>query len=123
MPGLYPPLRDAVGSYVAVPEGRAYLAHAVSFGMLGAITSQGRTYNGFMQPWTQLSDADIADVLNHVLVDLNAARLPRSFVPFTADEVHARRAKPLTFDEVHSEREALMKLLGANAAAPDEAHR
>lgn len=115
--GAYPPLKDTVGSYVRVPEGRAYLAHVVAFGMMGAVVSQGQTYSGFMQPWTQLSDADVADVLNHVLLDLNAALLPEKFAAFTSDEVHTLRAQRLTFDQVRSEREALMKTLSAKAAA------
>ena len=122
VPGLYPPLKDTVGRYLRVPVGRVYLAHAVSFGMMGTIASEGGTYNGFMQPWTQLTDAEIADVLNYVLVDLNAARLPHGFVPFTADEVHALRAHHLTFDDVRHERDALMKALGTDAA-PDQAQR
>jgi mono/diheme cytochrome c family protein len=112
VPGAYPPLKDTVGAYVRVPEGRAYLVHVVAFGMTGAISSQGQTYNGFMQPWTQLSDADVTDVLNHILVTLNTAFLPTGFVPFTADEVHTLRAKHLSFDAVRSEREAVVKALG-----------
>jgi mono/diheme cytochrome c family protein len=117
VPGVYPPLKDAVGGYVRVPEGRAYLAHVVSFGMTGAISSQGKTYSGFMQPWTQLSDADVADVVNYVLLDLNAALLPKGFVPFTPEEVKTLRAKHLTLAEVRGEREALMKTLAANTSA------
>ena len=123
VPGAYPPLKDSVGAYVRLPEGRTYLVHVVTFGMTGTIAAQGKTYNGFMQPWTQLSDADIADVLNHILLDLNAALLPTSFVRFTATEVNTLRAKHLSFDEVHGERETMMKTLAANPAAPDEAHR
>ena len=113
VPGSYPPLKDTIGAYVRVPEGRVYLAHVVAFGMMGAISSQGQTYNGFMQPWTQLSDADVADVLNHILVSLNAALLPKGFVPFTADVVHTLRAKQLSIDAVRSEREAIVKAIGA----------
>lgn len=123
MPGVYPPLKDAVGSYVRVPEGRAYLAHVVAFGMSGLIASQGKAYSGFMQAWTQLSDADIADVLNYILLDLNAARLPKGFVSFTPEEVKTLRAQRLTLQEVRGEREALMKTLAANAAAEPAPHQ
>ena len=122
VPGVYPPLKDAVGNYVQVAAGRAYLAHVVAFGMTGVIASQGKTYSGFMQPWVQLSDADVADVLNHILFELNAALLPKGVVPFSAEEVKALRAKHLTLAEVHGEREALMKALAGRAAA-DQAQR
>ena len=122
VPGVYPPLKDSVGRYVGVPAGRTYLAHVVSFGMTGTLSSQGQTYNGFMQPWMQLSDADIAEVLNHVLLDFNASLLPKDFVQFTAEEVNRLRAKALTVAEVRSEREALMKLL-APATADDAPRR
>ena len=116
VPGVYPPLKDTVGDYVRVPAGRVYLAHVVSFGMTGTIASQDKTYNGVMQPRAQLSDADVADVLNHVLTELNAAVLPKGFLRFTAEEVKPLRAKVLTLGEVHSERDALMKTLAANGA-------
>jgi hypothetical protein len=115
--GAYPPLKDTVGSYVRVPQGRAYLAHVVAFGMTGAVVSQSQTYSGFMQPWSQLTDAEVTDVLNHILLDLNAALLPDTFAPFTSDEVHTLRAQRLTFEQVRSEREALMKALSAKTAA------
>ena len=53
----------------------------VSFGMNGAIVSRGAEYNGFMQPWTQLSDADISAVLNYILDRFNAKILPANFKP------------------------------------------
>ena len=123
MPGAYPPLKNTVGSYVRLPDGRAYLAHVVMFGMTGAMSSQGQTYNGVMQPWTQLSDAEVAEVLNHILVNLNAAVLPTGFVPFTASEVHALRVKQLSFEDVHGERAALMKALAAPAATVEQGRR
>jgi mono/diheme cytochrome c family protein len=123
VPGVYPPLKDAVGNYVRVPEGRAYLAHVVSFGMTGVIASQGKTYSGFMQAWTQLGDADVADVLNYILLELNASRLPKGFVPFTPGEVKTLRAQRLTLQAVRSEREALMKTLAANADAAPAPHQ
>jgi mono/diheme cytochrome c family protein len=122
VPGAYPPLKDAVGRYAQVPQGRAYLAHVVIFGMAGTIASAGHTYNGFMQPWPQLTDAQVADVLNYILLDLNAALLPKGFAPFTPDEVHALRAHHQTFDQVRGEREALLATLGVNPAAAGQEH-
>jgi len=121
VPGAYPALKDTVGRYVRLPAGRAYLVHVVAFGMTGAIVSQGQTYNGFMQPWSQLPDADIAEALNHIPIDLNTALLPDMFAPFTSAEVHGLRAQRLTFDQVRRERAAVMNAL-EGTAAPESMH-
>lgn len=118
VPGTYPSLAGTVGSYVRSPAGRAYLARVVSFGMNGSIMSQGAEYNGFMQPWTQLSDADIAAVLNYILDRFNAKILPADFKPYTAAEVKHLRATHLSFDQVRAERDAIMKAAGVAASAP-----
>lgn len=116
VPSVYPPLADSIGNYVRLARGREYLVHVVSFGMMGPISSRGQTYSGFMQPWTQFSDDDIAQVLNHVLMDFNAKLLPKGFPPFTAGEVKRDRAAKLSLSEVRNQREALMKALGGVAA-------
>jgi mono/diheme cytochrome c family protein len=111
LPGMYPPLADSIGGYVAIPAGRAYLVHVVSFGMTGAISAHDEKYDGVMQPWPQLSDGDLADVLNYALTTFNAKLLPQNFKPLTADETAKYRATPMSMSNVHSERAALMKTL------------
>jgi mono/diheme cytochrome c family protein len=111
LPGMYPPLADSVGSYVAIPAGRAYLVHVVSFGMTGAISAHDEKYDGVMQPWPQLSDEDLADLLNYALTTFNAKLLPKNFTPLTADETAKYRAKPMSMSDVHTERAALLKAL------------
>ncbi|HLX37775.1 MAG TPA: cytochrome c, partial [Candidatus Binataceae bacterium] len=86
--GMYPPLADSIGRYVALPEGRVYLVHVVSFGMAGPISAHGNQYNGLMQSWPQFHDQDVADVLNFVLTRFNAKLLPSGFKPVTSDEVN-----------------------------------
>src|SRR5271166_4853433 len=83
---FYPPLAESIGAYVALPQGRAYLVHVVSFGMMGPVAVHGQSYDGLMQPWPQLSDADLAEVLNYVLASFNGDLLPRGFVPVSAAE-------------------------------------
>jgi mono/diheme cytochrome c family protein len=118
IPGTYPPLADSAGDYVRTAQGRAYLIHVVSFGLTGPISVHGQRYNGTMQAWPQFSDDDVAQVLNHVLVALNAHLIPKRFTPLTADDVKSNRKPKLSFAQVHAEREALMKSLsGAGAAA------
>ena len=114
VPGMYPPLADSIGSYVAIPEGRAYLVHVVSFGMTGPIAVHGRTYNGVMQPWPNLKSQDLALVLNYVLTTFNAKVLPTDFSPLTSDEVKKYRTTNTALGDVHKEREALMKALAAH---------
>ncbi len=53
---MYPPLADSVGEFAHSKDGRAYLVHVLSFGLIGPITVRGMTYNGVMQSWAQLSD-------------------------------------------------------------------
>jgi mono/diheme cytochrome c family protein len=119
-PGVYPPLANSVGRYVALKDGRAYLIDVMSFGMGGKIESAGDSFEGDMPPWPQLSDEDVAQTLTYVLTGLNSKLLPADFKPISAEEVKAERAKQLTSATVHSERDSLMKEMvdkGANAAA------
>jgi len=111
VPGMYPPLADSIGRYVAIPAGRAYLVHVVSFGMTGAISAHGQTYDGVMQPWSLLEDQEVADVLNYVLTTFNAKLLPKNFKPLTAEEVKKGRAAGASMSDVHTERAALLKAL------------
>ncbi|MGO9059577.1 MAG: c-type cytochrome [Candidatus Binataceae bacterium] len=107
IPGMYPPLADSAGDFARSKDGRAYLVHVLSFGLYGPITVQGAAYNGFMQSWPQLSDDDIAQLLNRVLTGFNAKLLPRDFKPFTASEVKLDRARPMTSSEVYRELQVL----------------
>jgi len=107
IPGMYPPLANSAGDFIHSRDGRAYLVHVLSFGLNGPITVHGASYNGYMQSWVQLSDDDIAQVLNHVLSSFNAKLLPRDFAPFTAHEVGQDRARPMTSSEVYHELQTL----------------
>ncbi|MGC1810250.1 MAG: cytochrome c [Candidatus Binataceae bacterium] len=118
VPGTYPALAGTIGNYVHSLAGRAYLVQVVSFGMNGAIVSDGADYNGFMQPWPQLSDAEIAAVLNYILTSFNPKILPADFKPYAAAEVRHLRATHLSFDQVHAERDAIVKSAGAMIPSP-----
>src|SRR5256885_11785951 len=107
LPGMYPPLANSAGNFARVSGGRAYLVHVVSFGMAGTISAHGQDYTGAMQPWPQLSDAQVADVLNYLLTQMNSELLPKPFAPFTSAEVKKLRAAPMTPADVRNEREAL----------------
>lgn len=109
--GMYPPLADSIGAYVATAAGRAYLVHVVSFGMTGAISVHGQIYNGVMQAWPSLKDGDVADVLNFALIRFNTKLLPSNFKPLSRDEVKKYRTTRTALGDVHKERDALMKAL------------
>ncbi len=111
-PGVFPPLAKWSGNFVKAEEGRAYLVHVLVFGLQGQISAQGKTYSGFMPPFAQLSNGQVADILNYVLTEWNKDLLPKDFKPFTADEVAKLREKALTPADVAKERQALAKKLG-----------
>ncbi len=104
IPGAFPPLAGhAAEIYEA--GGRDYLMQVVLFGLQGPITVNGMTYNGVMPPWQNLSDAQIANALNHTLTAWSDA--PADFAPILADEVAAHRGTGLTAADVHAVREEL----------------
>lgn len=62
-PGAFPPL---AGNPVVTGD-PAKVIHIVKFGLSGAVTVNGKTFNGMMPAWgTQLSNADIAAALTYV---------------------------------------------------------
>ena len=70
-----PPLQDAVGYFLHVPDGRRFLIQVP----------------GVAQ--APLDDAEVAALLNYVLDRYSEDELPDGFVPYTAEEVaRVRRA-------------------------------
>jgi mono/diheme cytochrome c family protein len=104
--GLAPPLAGTLGKRMAVPEGRQYLAGIVIAGLAGKMESKGVMYEGIMPSWQQLSDGELAAVLNHVLTTYNAAELPPGFKPYGPEELAAPRAKKPTARELRAWRAA-----------------
>ena len=62
-------MRDEVGHFLRLPEGRAYLSQVPG------------TLN------TPLSDGDTAELLNWVLVNLGRSSTPADFQRYTAEDV------------------------------------
>ena len=116
VPGVYPPLADSIGRLVHLPEGRAYLARVVAYGMFGPIKVEDRPYNGLMPP-PAFDDAEIANVLNYALTELSGKQLPPAFAPLTAEEVAGYREPMATPSEVRKEREAVLEKLGKRSDA------
>ena len=117
IPGLYPPLANSIGAYVAVPEGRAYLVHVVSFGLSGPIAVHGQTYVGLMQAWPSLSDDEVAQVLSYILTSFNSKLIPKDFAPLTPQEVAKHRASKVSITDLLKQRAELLKSIGASAGS------
>lgn len=77
LPGSTPPLRGLVARFTATPEGRAYLARVP--GVAHA----------------PLSDAQLAELLNWMLLRFDPEHVSADFRPYDAAEVAALRARPL----------------------------
>lgn len=106
MPGVFPPLAGHVPSILAAKGGRNWIVQVVLNGVGGEITIDGKKYNGQMPPYKQLSDQQIADVLNHIATQWGN-KLPAGQKPFTPAEVKTQRAKTLTAAQVNQARAAL----------------
>jgi mono/diheme cytochrome c family protein len=78
IPGKVPALRESLGHFVGMPEGREFVMRVP-----GASNSA-------------LSDAELANVLNWVLATMNASTRPVGFRPYTAEEIAAHRRPALT---------------------------
>lgn len=85
--------------------GRAYLIDVLLYGLQGAITVDGASYNGLMPGWQQLSDDQLAAVINHVVAGFDGA--PDGFDAIRADEVAAARGQGLNGGAVYELRGAL----------------
>jgi hypothetical protein len=70
-------MADFVGNFLSVDGGRAYLVQVP-----GSANSP-------------LSDQDLANVLNWILLTMSAAQLPQPFTRYSAEEVAGFRQQPL----------------------------
>jgi len=97
-PGRIPAFPGSIGRFMRLPEGRAYLMHVP-----GASNSM-------------LSDADLADVLNWLLIRFGSDDLPNDVAWFTAEDLSRGRRPAIT--AVRAEREAIVSKLAALGPAP-----
>ena len=70
VPKFYPPLAQNE-SLKGDPQ---KLIHILLNGMAGEIIVNEQTYNGIMAPYQNLSDQEIADVLNYVRQEMNGVK-------------------------------------------------
>ncbi|MBM4173840.1 MAG: cytochrome c [Ignavibacteria bacterium] len=83
VPGTYPPL---AGSALAQNADATKPIRIVLHGFQGQIERNGKTYNGVMAAWSQLTDQEIAEVLSYV-----RSSWGNSAAAVTPDEVKAAR--------------------------------
>jgi mono/diheme cytochrome c family protein len=88
-----PTLTDRVGYFARIPSGRQYLVQVPNVAL------------------NPSSDAEIAAVLNWMLVTYSRAQLPRDFQPYTAAEVAALRK--VRIDVVAQRRRVIEELVAA----------
>lgn len=103
LPGAFPPLAGHYPDLLAAQGGRDYAVHVVLFGLQGAITIGGTTYNSVMPPWQQLTDQEIADALNYVSTAWGNEP-PAGEPALEAGEVAAARGQALSAQQVYESR-------------------
>ena len=86
--GNVPKMNDFVGYFLHVPGGREFLVQVP--GAAGA----------------PISDQELADVMNWILLNFSKNELPDPFVPYSAEEIGKLRKEPLI--EMHQHREELL---------------
>lgn len=87
---------------------REYLVNLQLYGLQGEIQVLGETYNGVMPAWTQLSDDDIANVLNYISTAWGNEAQLQGFQPYTAADVAPLRDAGLTAQDVYALRQELV---------------
>ncbi|CAH0357236.1 cytochrome c [Sphingobium sp. CECT 9361] len=92
VPGSFPALTQEPAKLAQTAPGRRYLVLAISRGLTGPITSQGKVYRGIM-PAQALNDIQVADVLNYLAGGAAGGKNPAAF---TAAEVKGIRDKAAT---------------------------
>jgi mono/diheme cytochrome c family protein len=89
LPGQFPQLAGRAAQIAQTPEGRRYIARVALWGLYGPIEVNGTPINGMMPGVAGASDAEISDVLNHVLSLGKPAKPARPFKPADIAAVRA----------------------------------
>ena len=100
IPGAFPPLAGHAPTLYAAEGGPEFLVNVLLYGLQGEITVNGATYNGLMPAWQQLSNEEIAAVLNHILTSWGNEAELEGFEPYAAADIEEQRGLGLTPSEV-----------------------
>jgi mono/diheme cytochrome c family protein len=91
--GVAPSLAGTLVPYLSSSEGKRYLAQILISGMIGPIDTEGHKFNGLMPSFrAELSDTDIAAIINYVLGTFNGVSDTGATMPVAPDEVTAAGA-------------------------------
>jgi mono/diheme cytochrome c family protein len=97
---LVPDLKDHVGYYFNLPEGRAYLVRLPNVA------------------FSTLDDRALADMLNYAIFTLGGHSVPKATKPFGAAEVGRLRKQPLNEVALFQYRQTMVETLIASYGAP-----
>ena len=103
---VFPPLANHAAKLFNAD--RDYLANVVLYGLEGTIQVDGLSYNEPMRGYPELSDADVAGVLNYVLTTWgNESLLAEDFKPYEAADIAGLRGQNLSPEAVQTIRTSL----------------
>lgn len=101
--GRFPPLKQALSSWLATPQGRSYLVRAVLYGPVGELKVDGKTYSSIMPAMgRRMNDDEIVAVLRYVGETLNTP--PAGYQPFDPALVASLRSSPTAEDTMMADR-------------------
>jgi mono/diheme cytochrome c family protein len=107
VPGAFPPLVGHVPELYNAQGGHDYLINLLLYGLQGEIQVQGQTYNGVMPGWQQLSDEEIADLLNYTATAWGNNAQLQNFEPYEAADIAPLRDAGLSAQDVYNLRQEL----------------
>jgi mono/diheme cytochrome c family protein len=106
--GVAPSLVRTLVPYPASAEGKRYLAQILISGMIGPIDTEGHKFNGMMPSFrADLSDTEIAAVINYVLGTFNDVSDAGATTPVAPEDVAAVSASNPIATSTRALRQAL----------------
>jgi mono/diheme cytochrome c family protein len=89
---------------------REYLPNLLLYGLQGQINAAGVGYNGIMPAWAQLSDEDLAAVLNYITTSWGNESDLNNFMAYQPEDVASKRSNGYSAIQIHDELRANLNL-------------
>ena len=105
--GAFPPLAGHLPDVYNTDGGRDYIINVLLYGLQGEIQINGSSYNGVMNAWSQLSNEEIAAVINHELTAWGNEADLQNFQPVQPSDVEAQRGQGSSATDVYQIRQGL----------------
>ena len=106
--GAFPALAGHVPSLYNAD--RDYLPNLLLYGLQGQVNVAGVGYNGVMPAWAQLSDEDLAAVLNYISTAWGNESDLQNFQAYQPDDVASKRSNGYSAIQIHDELRANLNL-------------